>query len=66
MKEVYQEDKIKEWDPVDPADLEHFLLIVSGKLGRLPKCQPSLHFDNIAASKGPGFLSSYEILLFFR
>ena len=33
MKEVYQEDKIKEWDPVDPSNLEHFLIIVSGKEG---------------------------------
>ena len=27
-KEVYREDKIKEWDPVDPSELEHFLQIV--------------------------------------
>ena len=23
-EEVYREDKIKEWDPVDPSELEHF------------------------------------------
>ena len=28
FKEVYREDKIKEWDPVDPCDLEHFLQII--------------------------------------
>ena len=33
-QEVYQEDKIKEWDPVDPSDLEHFLIIISGKEGK--------------------------------
>jgi len=29
-EEVYREDKIKEWDPVDPSDLEHFLRIILG------------------------------------
>ena len=28
IKEVYREDKIKEWDPVDPSELEHFLQII--------------------------------------
>ena len=28
FKEVYREDKIKEWDPVDPSELEHFLQII--------------------------------------
>ena len=28
VKEVYREDKIKEWDPVDPSELEHFLQII--------------------------------------
>ena len=28
VKEVYREDKIKEWDPVDPSELEHFLHII--------------------------------------
>jgi len=27
-EEVYREDKIKEWDPVDPSELEHFLQII--------------------------------------
>jgi len=30
-EEVYQEDRIKEWDPVDPSNLEHFLVIISEK-----------------------------------
>eukprot|EP00092_Neocalanus_flemingeri_P012758 GFUD01013748.1.p1 GENE.GFUD01013748.1~~GFUD01013748.1.p1 ORF type:complete len:558 (+),score=118.14 GFUD01013748.1:194-1867(+) len=29
-EEVYREDKIREWDPVDPGDLEHFLQIILG------------------------------------
>ena len=28
VKEVYREDKIKEWDPVDPSELENFLQII--------------------------------------
>ena len=27
VKEVYREDRIKEWDPVDPSELEQFLQI---------------------------------------
>ena len=27
-EEVYRDDRIKEWDPVDPGDLEHFLQCV--------------------------------------
>jgi len=30
-EEVYQEDRIKEWDRVDPSNLEHFLIIISEK-----------------------------------
>ena len=28
VKEVYREDRIKEWDPVDPSELEQFLQII--------------------------------------
>jgi len=30
-EEVYREDKIKEWDPVDPSDLEQFLRLILEK-----------------------------------
>ena len=41
FKEVYREDKIKEWDPVDPSELEHFLqiILIPGKI--LPWCNQS-------------------------
>ena len=41
FKEVYREDKIKEWDPVDPSELEHFLqiILIPGKI--LPRCNQS-------------------------
>ena len=28
VKEVYREDRIKEWDPVDPSELEQLLEII--------------------------------------
>ena len=36
FKEVYREDKIKEWDPVDPSELEHFLQIIIAPGKKLP------------------------------
>ena len=43
VKEVYREDKIKEWDPVDPSELEHFLQIIIDQ-GREHSKSLSLYF----------------------
>ena len=32
-EEVYREEKIKEWEPVDPADIEVFLQLCVGRGG---------------------------------
>ena len=54
VKEVYREDKIKEWDPVDPSELEHFLQIIIDQ-GRQHSKSLHLYLDAL-----PPFKSNIE------
>ena len=59
VKEVYREDRIKEWDPLDPSELEQFLQIFIDQ-GREP-----IENTSQLRSKSSALHSSFICLLIF-